>query len=102
MEITLTVPLSCVDSPFKHYFSLKVTFEDVKGCDEAKRELQEVVEFLVNPDKFSSLGESRDHIFKGVNHNTVPPPLSYFKIRLIKSLKSKNSKLKKYLCNLIL
>lgn len=31
-------------------------FEDVKGCDEAKQELQEIVEFLMNPDKFSSLG----------------------------------------------
>ena len=36
---------------------IQVTFEDVKGCDEAKRELQEVVEFLVNPDKFSILGK---------------------------------------------
>ena len=34
----------------------QVTFEDVKGCDEAKQELQEVVEFLMNPDKFSALG----------------------------------------------
>ena len=34
----------------------QVTFDDVKGCDEAKQELQEVVEFLMNPDKFSSLG----------------------------------------------
>ena len=73
-------------SPFKlrHYFSLKVTFEDVKGCDEAKRELQEVVEFLVNPDKFSSLGESRDHIFKGVNHNTAPPHYLISKSDLLK------------------
>jgi len=35
---------------------IEVTFDDVKGCDEAKQELQEVVEFLMNPDKFSSLG----------------------------------------------
>merc|ERR1719464_1906053 len=35
---------------------IEVTFEDVCGCDEAKRELQDVVEFLMNPDKFSSLG----------------------------------------------
>lgn len=32
------------------------TFEDVQGCDEAKAELQEVVAFLKNPDKFSQLG----------------------------------------------
>jgi len=35
---------------------IEVTFADVKGCDEAKRELQEVVEFLTNPGKFSNLG----------------------------------------------
>jgi ATP-dependent metalloprotease len=32
------------------------TFNDVHGCDEAKDELQEVVEFLKNPEKFSDLG----------------------------------------------
>ena len=31
-------------------------FGDVHGCDEAKEELQELVEFLKAPDKFSSLG----------------------------------------------
>lgn len=35
---------------------INVTFNDVKGCDEAKQELQEVVEFLKNPDKFLNLG----------------------------------------------
>uniref|UniRef100_A0A2M3Z283 Putative atp-dependent zinc metalloprotease yme1 n=1 Tax=Anopheles braziliensis TaxID=58242 RepID=A0A2M3Z283_9DIPT len=35
---------------------ITVTFEDVKGCDEAKQELKEVVEFLKNPGKFSNLG----------------------------------------------
>ena len=34
----------------------KVTFEDVAGADEEKEELQEVVEFLKNPSKFTSLG----------------------------------------------
>jgi cell division protease FtsH len=34
----------------------KVTFADVAGIDEAKEELQEVVEFLKNPDKFQKLG----------------------------------------------
>lgn len=33
-----------------------VRFTDVHGCDEAKEELQELVEFLKNPEKFSSLG----------------------------------------------
>ncbi len=34
----------------------KVTFQDVAGCDEAKEELQEVVEFLKEPQKFQRLG----------------------------------------------
>ncbi|KAJ7396131.1 ATP-dependent zinc metalloprotease YME1L1 [Pitangus sulphuratus] len=33
-----------------------VTFEHVKGVEEAKQELQEVVEFLKNPHKFTVLG----------------------------------------------
>jgi cell division protease FtsH len=38
-----------VDSP-------KVTFEDVSGTEEAKYELQEIVEFLKDPQKFTKLG----------------------------------------------
>lgn len=34
----------------------KVRFSDVHGCDEAKEELQELVDFLKNPEKFSTLG----------------------------------------------
>ena len=34
----------------------KVTFGDVAGADEEKEELQEVVEFLKNPQKFSQMG----------------------------------------------
>lgn len=33
-----------------------ISFEDVAGCDEAKEELQEVVEFLKEPEKFISFG----------------------------------------------
>ena len=33
-----------------------VTFADVAGCDEAKVELQEVIDFLKNPDRYRSLG----------------------------------------------
>lgn len=34
----------------------KITFEDVAGAEEAKEELEEIVEFLMNPGKFTSLG----------------------------------------------
>ena len=34
----------------------KTTFDDVAGADEEKEELQEVVEFLKNPDKFNKRG----------------------------------------------
>jgi len=34
----------------------KVTFEDVAGVDEEKEELQEIVEFLKNPKKFTDMG----------------------------------------------
>ncbi|KAH8548407.1 peptidase family M41-domain-containing protein [Umbelopsis sp. PMI_123] len=33
-----------------------VKFEDVQGCDEAKDELEELVQFLKNPQKFTELG----------------------------------------------
>ena len=42
--------------------NLRLTFEDVAGCDEAKEELHEVIEFLKDPKKFSRLG---GHIPKG-------------------------------------
>jgi cell division protease FtsH len=34
----------------------KVTFDDVAGCDEAKEELREIIEFLKSPSKFNRLG----------------------------------------------
>src|SRR5512139_3014767 len=47
----------------------RVTFADVAGIDEAKEELQEVVEFLSNPGKFQKLG---GRIPKGVLLVGVP------------------------------
>ena len=39
----------------------RVTFEDVAGADEEKEELQEVVEYLKNPAKFTHLGAKIPH-----------------------------------------
>jgi cell division protease FtsH len=49
---------SYIKSPAKRYerSKLRVTFEDVAGMQNAKGELQEVVEFLRSPEKFQRLG----------------------------------------------
>lgn len=39
----------------------KVTFDDVAGADEEKAELQEVVDFLRNPEKFNQMGARIPH-----------------------------------------
>ncbi|KAG5488677.1 hypothetical protein JIQ42_00291 [Leishmania sp. Namibia] len=36
--------------------NLEVTFDSIRGCDEAKKELEEIVEFLKDPEKFHNLG----------------------------------------------
>ena len=40
---------------------IKLTFTDVAGCDEAKQDLQEVVDFLRQPDKYHLLGARIPH-----------------------------------------
>lgn len=40
----------------KAYASTKVKFDDIAGADEEKAELEEIVEFLKNPKKFTDLG----------------------------------------------
>ncbi|MEW5308566.1 MAG: hypothetical protein WDW38_000514 [Sanguina aurantia] len=43
-------------SKFQEVPETGVNFDDVAGCDGAKLELQEVVDFLKNPDKYTALG----------------------------------------------
>ncbi len=40
---------------------IRVTFDDVAGIDEAKAELSEIVDFLRNPERYSSLGGRMPH-----------------------------------------
>ncbi|MCX2956609.1 MAG: ATP-dependent metalloprotease, partial [Candidatus Regiella insecticola] len=35
---------------------IKVTFSDVAGCDEAKEEVSELIEYLKEPSRFQKLG----------------------------------------------
>uniref|UniRef100_A0A8C9H7P5 AAA+ ATPase domain-containing protein n=1 Tax=Piliocolobus tephrosceles TaxID=591936 RepID=A0A8C9H7P5_9PRIM len=36
--------------------NVKVTLDDVKGCDEVKQELEEIIDYLKNSDKFTKIG----------------------------------------------
>ncbi|XP_028284353.1 ATP-dependent zinc metalloprotease YME1L1b isoform X2 [Parambassis ranga] len=54
--ISKTPFISGLDSAVDPVHMKNVTFEHVKGVEEAKNELQEVVEFLKNPQKFTALG----------------------------------------------
>lgn len=55
-----------------------VTFEHVKGVEEAKNELQDVVEFLKNPQKFTALGGK---LPKGIKLYTLPHSLCFIILR---------------------
>src|SRR5690606_11929025 len=41
---------------FDEKTDIKVTFQDVAGLEGAKEEVQEIVDFLKNPEKYTSLG----------------------------------------------
>ena len=41
---------------FTKEMNINIGFKDVAGCDEAKREIMEFVEFLQTPDRFTQLG----------------------------------------------
>ena len=72
MSLIFLIPLLCIGRNTKYgriisskifgnknsfqTFGSNVTFNDVKGCDEAKYELEQTVEFLKNPWKFSKFG----------------------------------------------
>ena len=58
-------------SPAQRYEATKerVTFDDVAGLEGVKRDLQEVIEFLKDPEKFQRLG---GHVPKGVLLNGPP------------------------------
>jgi cell division protease FtsH len=54
-----------IRSPAKQYRASDkvITYEDVAGMEQVKRELQEIVDFLKNPEKYHKLGA---HVPKGV------------------------------------
>jgi len=53
---TNPMPMFNVPSTHKKMNEGNVTFADVKGAEEAKAELQEIVEYLRNPEKFKEAG----------------------------------------------
>src|SRR5690606_26505730 len=45
-----------MSADFKPIQNTEKTFDDIRGIDEVKDEIQEIVEFLKNPDKYNKLG----------------------------------------------
>eukprot|EP00983_Pelagomonas_calceolata_P067073 1149343-Pelagomonas_calceolata.AAC.7 len=75
--------LPCIDSVILHFFqtwhsALRLCCElmwfllafhlNLQGCDGAKIELQEVVDFLKNPDKYTALGAKIPKVGAAVSH----------------------------------
>lgn len=65
--VTVVYSITTGESPFKRAIlgkstyevspeEIDVSFSNVKGCDESKQELADIVEFLKNPTRFSRLG----------------------------------------------
>lgn len=71
-----------------------VTFDHVKGVEEAKNELQEVVEFLKNPQKFTVLGGKLPKGILFYIFSTFPP----FPLFLLSKRKMLNAKI----CQMVL
>ena len=50
---------------FDNNAKVTVTFQDVAGLEEAKEEVMEVVDFLQNPKKYTSLGGKIPKVLEG-------------------------------------
>lgn len=61
-KFLLPLAMTLIKSKIKQYNDFKtseetgVLFEDVVGCDEAKHELSDILQFIKNPEKFERLG----------------------------------------------
>ena len=81
--------------------NLKISFSDVVGCDEAKEEVQEFVDFLKNPEKFNKVGGQipRGVLLTGPAGTGKAQPL-YSNIRVPNGWeKMENIKINDYVCN---
>ena len=56
VELPTTVDLEVTESQVAVRGDTVITFQDVAGVDEAKDEVKEIVDFLREPERFSSLG----------------------------------------------